>query len=323
MPYYQKGTTAPGNTDNAYKTSGTRVEYKTYVTGQGWKSYSADGNQNGTTGQAKAIQAMAVRVNDTQYSGNIVYDTYMQSYGWTGQKSNNVTAGLPSGGKRMEAIKVSLTGELAEHYDIYYRTYTQSYGWLDWAKNGESAGTKDFAKRIEAVQMKLVQKGGTAPGATSTAFKQAKLAYKSHVQTYGWQSKVHDGETSGTSGKAKRLEAINISMLDAGQNHNIRYKTHVQSYGWQNWVNGGVNSGTSGKAKRLEAIQIELKGSLASQYDIYYRVHAQTYGWLGWAKNGEKSGTEGLAKRLEAIQIILVEKGGKAPGSTARTFIKK
>jgi uncharacterized protein YjdB len=72
---------------------------------------------------------------------------------------------------------------------------------------------------------------------------------------------------------AKRLEAINISMLNAGQNHNIRYKTHVQSYGWQNWVNGGVNSGTSGMAKRLEAIQIELKGSLASQYDIYYRVH--------------------------------------------------
>ena len=117
-----------------------------------------------------------------------------------------------------------------------------------------------------------------------------------------------------------RDQAVKQSAL---KHHKIRYNTHVQSYGWQNWVNGGVNSGTSGKAKRLEAIQIELKGSLASQYDIYYRVHAQTYGWLGWAKNGEKSGTEGLAKRLEAIQIILVEKGGKAPGSTARTFIKK
>ena len=318
-----KGTAAPGSTDNAYKTSGTKIEYKTYVAGQGWKGYSADGNQNGTTGQAKATQALAVRVNDTQYSGNVVYDTYMQSYGWTGQKSNNAAAGIPNGGKRMEAVKASLTGELAEHYDIYYRTYTQSYGWLDWAKNGEPAGTKDFSKRVEAVQMKLVQKGGTAPGATGTAFRQAKLAYKAHVQTYGWQNKVHDGETSGTSGKAKRLEAINISMLDAGQNKSIRYKTHVQTYGWQNWVNGGVNSGTSGKAKRLEAVQIELKDSLANQYDVYYRVHAQTYGWLGWAKNGEKSGTEGFSKRLEAIQIVLVEKGGKAPGSTARAFIKK
>ena len=33
--------------------------------------------------------------------------------------------------------------------------------------------------------------------------------------------------------------------------------------------------------------------------------------------------TEGLAKRLEAVQIVLVEKGGAAPGSTEKTFIKK
>ena len=223
----------------------------------------------------------------------------------------------------MEAIKLHLTGELAEKYDIYYRVHTQTFGWLDWAKNGEPSGTKDYAKRIEAVQVKVVPKGNPAPGATSIAFKEAKIAYKTHVQTYGWMSKVHDGETAGTSGKAKRMEALNIAMVDSSYNKEISYRTHVQTYGWQKWVNGEKNSGTEGKAKRLEAIQIELKDSLADQYDIYYRVHAQTYGWLGWAKNGEKAGTEGLAKRLEAIQIVLVEKGGAAPGSTNKFFIKK
>ena len=62
---------------------------------------------------------------------------------------------------------------------------------------------------------------------------------------------------------------------------------------------------------------------MKNKYDVYYRVHAQSYGWLDWAKNGEKAGTEGLAKRLEAIQIVLVEKGGAAPGSTEKAFIKK
>ena len=95
----------------------------------------------------------------------------------------------------MEAIKLHLTGELAEKYDIYYRVHTQTFGWLDWAKNGEPSGTKDYAKRIEAVQVKVVPKGNPAPGATSIAFKEAKIAYKTHVQTYGWMSKVHDGET--------------------------------------------------------------------------------------------------------------------------------
>ena len=73
----------------------------------------------------------------------------------------------------------------------------------------------------------------------------------------------------------------------------------------------------------MEAVKIRLTGNLAKYYDIYYRAHVQGYGWLGWAKNGEKAGTEGLAKRLEAVQIVLVEKGGAAPGSTEKTFIKK
>ena len=203
----------------------------------------------------------------------ITYTSHMQSYGWMGEKANNTAAGILNGGKRMEAIKLHLTGELAEKYDIYYRVHTQTFGWLDWGKNGEPSGTKDYAKRIEAVQVKVVPKGNPAPGATSIAFKEAKIAYKTHVQTYGWMSKVHDGETAGTSGKAKRMEALNIAMVDSSYNKEISYRTHVQTYGWQKWVNGGKNSGTEGKAKRLEAIQIELKDSLADQYDIYYRKY--------------------------------------------------
>ena len=127
---------------------------------------------------------------------------------------------------------------------------------------------------------------------------------------------------SGTSGKAKRLEAIQI-RLGRNINGGVRYKTHVQTFGWQNWVSNGTTSGTSGLGKRLEAIQIELTGQAAQQYDIYYRVHVQSYGWLDWAKNGLMSGTSGLAKRLEGIQIVLVPKGAAAPGKTARACINR
>ena len=154
------------------------------------------------------------------------------------------------------------------------------------------------------------EKGGGAPGSTSRAFiqnKQSVLTYQTHAQTYGWQNDVSLGSVSGTTGQAKRLEAIRINVY--GAESGIRYRTHVQSYGWQNWVYDGENSGTIGEAKRLEAIQIELTDDLAQKYDVYYRVHAETYGWLDWAENGEPAGTEGLAKRLEAIEIRLVNKG--------------
>ena len=153
---------------------------------------------------------------------------------------------------------------------------------------------------------------------TVTVKKKPSVSYRTHVQSYGWQPWKKDGQMSGTSGEAKRLEGIEIKLSNLPYSGDIMYRTHVQSYGWQTWRKNGQMSGTSGEAKRLEGIQIYLTGELAKHYDVYYRVHAQSYGWLGYAKNGVMAGTSGLAKRLEGINIVLVEKGGKAPGSTAK-----
>ena len=152
--------------------------------------------------------------------------------------------------------------------------------------------------------------------------KDASILYKTHVQDIGWQDFVQDGKMSGTSGRSKRLEGIQIKLSSRFKG-NVEYQTHVQDIGWQGWKSNGAMSGTSGKSKRLEAIRIKLTGEIANKYDVYYRVHCQDFGWLGWAKNGESSGSEGCSKRLEAIEIRLVRKGEKAPGSTNNAFIRK
>ena len=153
--------------------------------------------------------------------------------------------------------------------------------------------------------------------------------YRTHVQNIGDQSYVYDGSFAGTSGEAKRLEAININVNTdkLGVTGGITYQTHVQNEGWQGWKSNGEQSGTSGRALRLEAIQIKLTGELESKYDIYYRTHIQNYGWLAWAKSGEASGSEGKALRMEAMQIVIVPKGDPAPGyyqacNTSASFIK-
>ena len=156
------------------------------------------------------------------------------------------------------------------------------------------------------------------PAKKTAAKTTPSVSYRTHVQTYGWQGWKKNGAMSGTSGQSKRLEGIIIKLSNLPYSGGIMYRTHVQTYGWQGWKKNGQMSGTSGQAKRLEGIQIRLTGEMAKHYDVYYRVHAQTYGWLGWAKNGTMAGTSGLAKRLEGINIVLVPKGGKAPGSTAR-----
>ena len=55
----------------------------------------------------------------------------------------------------MEAIKIHLTGELANQYDIYYRVHIQDFGWLDWASNGTVAGSTGLGLRLEAIQFLL------------------------------------------------------------------------------------------------------------------------------------------------------------------------
>ena len=151
---------------------------------------------------------------------------------------------------------------------------------------------------------------------TATATKSTKMSvsYIVHGQDYGWEKDwKKDGQTSGTEGQCKRLEAIQIKLPD-DVSGSIEYRTHIQDIGWEkNWSKDGAKSGTEGQCKRLEAIQIKLTGEVEKNYDVYYSVHAENFGWLGWAKNGEEAGTAGYGYRLEAIQIQLVTKGDKAP----------
>lgn len=297
------------------------IDYAVHCQTYGWMNTVSDGEQAGTSGESKRLEALKINLRNPSADGSIQYKVHSQTYGWMDWKADGEQAGTSGESKRLEAIQIKLTGAMAEKYDVYYRVHAQTYGWLGWAKNGESAGTSGLSRRLEAIQIQLVEKGGNAPGSTDTSYVQSLVTYQTHVQTYGWQDWKRDGETAGTSGESKRLESIKLKLVNPEYDGTIEYRTHVQTYGWQDWKSDGEQAGTSGEGKRLEAIQIRLTGTMSEKYDIYYRVHCQTYGWLGWTKNGESSGTEGLAKRLEAIEIQLVPKGGDAPGSTDNCFV--
>ena len=56
---------------------------------------------------------------------------------------------------------------------------------------------------------------------------------------------AENGELSGTYGRAKRLEAIQIELTGEMKNHyDIYYRVHAQSFGWLGWAKNGESSGT-------------------------------------------------------------------------------
>ena len=146
------------------------VEYRTHIQSFGWQGWKYNGVMSGTSGKAKRLEGINIKLTNKPYSGSIVYTTHVQSIGWQGNENNVNTwfrdgqmAGTSGHAKRLEAIRIALTGEMAEHYDVYYRVHAQTYGWLAWTKNGEAAGTAGLSKRLEGIQIVLVPKGGAAP----------------------------------------------------------------------------------------------------------------------------------------------------------------
>lgn len=119
-----------------------------------------------------------------------------------------------------------------------------------------------------------------------------KLRYRAYVQGIGYMDWQTDGGTAGTTGQAKRLEALQFDIKS-----DITATCHCQGYGDMKPVYAGNICGTVEEAKRMESIKLE------APYKIEYRVHQQGIGWTSWVKNGTWCGVKGQSKRIEAIEV--------------------
>lgn len=139
----------------------------------------------------------------------IRYLTHIQDLGW---ERDWVTAGALSGtagqSKRLEALKVELTGDLPAGARIDTAVHVQNLGDLGPFAMGSAAGTSGKSLRLENISLTL----NNLPG--------YNLRYNVHVQNQGWLRDEADpsswftsGEVAGTSGHSLRLEAIRIVLV--------------------------------------------------------------------------------------------------------------
>lgn len=316
-----KGSPAPSNLPSTVAQAPT-VYYSAHVSDIGWQDYAYDEGVSGTT--SKNLKLEAARMKLSTKSFGIQYSLYVEKDGWQDYVSDDAIAGTTGKARKTFGLRIRLTGYQSANYSVYYRTYNASGGWGPWVCDGAISGSDKECYMLEAYQVIIIKKGAAAPASYTPvpSLDPIILNYSTHIQTYGWQNAVSNGVISGTTGQAKRVEALQMSISGVPTSKlGIRYSTHVQSIGWQGWKSNGKYAGTTGQAKRIEAIKIKLTGSEASKYDIYYRVHSQTLGWLGWASNGSIAGTTGLKYRVEAIQVMIVAKGDPAPGSTRKPYV--
>ena len=123
----------------------------------------------------KATVDVSANLEIKKVPQSVSYTTHVQNIGWQDYVKNGAMAGTEGLRFRLEAIQIRLTGEMAEHYDVYYRVHAQYLGWMDWAKNDEMAGTSGFGYRLEGIEIVLVEKGGTPPKRANQNYDQPYL----------------------------------------------------------------------------------------------------------------------------------------------------
>ena len=65
------------------------------------------------------MEALNMYLDNPMYSGGIQYQAHIQNIGWgQGWRENRQTVGTTGQSTRLEAIRIRLTGEMANHYDL-------------------------------------------------------------------------------------------------------------------------------------------------------------------------------------------------------------
>ena len=117
--------------------------------------------------------SVTLQFDANQVAGPIVdgihNEVHVQNTGWTGRARDGELAGTTGQSRRLEAVRVSLTGDaLMDDYSVWYRVHSQTYGWLGWAHDGEPAGTAGLAKRAEAIDVQVLPQGQVPRGYDAT-----------------------------------------------------------------------------------------------------------------------------------------------------------
>ena len=231
-----------------YNSAMYKVYYRTYTTSNRWSAWVSSGAISGNTNSGNKIEAIQVVIkkytekapeNDVPVTSTstikFIGKGFVQSYRWLDDVGNLGIIGTKNQGKRLESVKLSLTGVSSSELGIKYTSYVQRQGWQDWKSNGQISGTSNKSLRIEAMRIQL----------TGTLADNFDVYYRAYVQNYGWLGWAVDGQIAGTMGLAKRMEAIQVMIVPAGakapgstSNTSISYSKHgIDVSKWQGAIN--------------------------------------------------------------------------------------
>ena len=285
--------------------------YRAHCENAGWFDAVRDRQTAGSIGFGARLEAfkisppkgleLTVIAHIQDYGDRTYRNIKASANSGEGSSENDPIIGTVGEALRLEGFMINVTkreGNLVGT-TLYYRTHVQNIGWTDWVKEGEYSGTKGQGLRVEAIEIKLVVSQDLSTSKNSNG-----IIYQAHVKDYGWLPIAHDGQIAGTTGQARRIEAIRFVDLPDGLV--VDGTVHCQDIGDVTATNIKKNTivtlGTVGEGRRAEAITLT-EHSNSTGKRLCYQAHVENIGWTNVCHSGELCGTKGKGQRLEAVKI--------------------
>lgn len=190
------------------------VWYRVHSADFGWLGWAKNGQSAGSQGFAKASQAVQIVLvekggaapGDTRDPFKVPFlkiQTHVQNIGWQPIVSDGMIAGTTGRSLRVEALRLTL-GSGIESGGVQVRAHVANIGWQDWASS--TAGTTGRSLGVEAVQIRL----------NGDAANLYDVWYRVHSANFGWLGWTKNGDSAGSEGFARSVEALQVKVLPKG-----------------------------------------------------------------------------------------------------------
>jgi uncharacterized protein YjdB len=271
---------------------GIQVRYRAYVSGVGWQEYRSQGEIAGTTGQSRAIEAIQLDLLNAPANANVRYRVHVAFQGWLDWSDRGGIAGKPGEGLQIEAMQIGLQG-VPEGTYISTEVHARDWGWLGHVRDFWETGTRYQSRRIEAFRA-YVRTGSPEPA-------QVRAAYSLKLQDRDWTDWNRNGETGGTTGEQRRVEAMRVVLYNKPESMDVEYIVNLEGSSWGAWTRDAGVAGAPGQNRSIFAYEMRLISRYEGSH-VNYQGHYQNKGWLGPIREGALGKPEdGL--RLEAIRV--------------------
>ena len=147
----------------AYAEEEMKAVFGMYLYGKGWDEGGTDNRYRSAPADSYVTAMKASLRNQPQgLTGTIIYQVNLSGSGWLDWQENYGQAGSADTNKPLEAVRMELTGQLTENFDLYYSVF-QNGSWTDLVMNGETAGQEGCGLRVDGIRIAVTAKGAGAP----------------------------------------------------------------------------------------------------------------------------------------------------------------